>query len=121
MKTALIILLLCFILAACAYGKGKKEIIVDEKTTLIDVRTKAEYDSGHLESAINIPYTEIKQKIAGVVADKDRKIIVYCRSGRRSGLAEAALKELGYKNVTNAGGYSSLKVKKVEAKAENKE
>lgn len=76
---------------------------------VIDVRTKAEYDSGHLEGALNIPYDVIGPQIGKVTEDKDREIVLYCRSGRRAGVALDALKALGYTNVTNAGGYEALK------------
>ena len=117
MKILFVILFLCCN-AVYAFGKGTKEISVDENTTLIDVRTVAEYNAGHLDTAINIPHTEIKEKIAGIVTDKERTIIVYCRSGRRSGIALSVLKKMGYKNVTNAGAYKSLKVKKIGAKSD---
>ena len=117
MKILLPILCLCLV-TACAVAKEKKEIVVDDKTTLIDVRTAEEFKDGHLETALNIPHTEIKEKIAASVADKKRKIIVYCRSGRRSGIARTTLLEMGYKDVTNAGGYSDLKVKIVGEKSE---
>ena len=76
---------------------------------VIDVRTKDEYDSGHLEGALNIPHDVIGPKIGAVTEDKDREIVLYCRSGRRAGVALDALKALGYTNVTNAGGDEALK------------
>lgn len=75
----------------------------------IDVRSAEEYQAGHLNDALNIPHTDIAAKIASVTQDKNAEIQLYCRSGRRSGLAEAELKKLGYTNVHNAGGYEALK------------
>ena len=75
----------------------------------IDVRTKEEYDSGHLADAVNIPYEQIADKIAQVTQDKNAVIQLYCRSGRRSGIALESLKALGFSKVTNAGGYEALK------------
>lgn len=77
----------------------------------IDVRTAEEYKAGHLEGAINIPYDEIEQKIQAVKADKKTDIQLYCRSGRRSGIALETLRTMGYSNVTNAGAYEQLKQK----------
>lgn len=77
----------------------------------IDVRTAEEYNAGHLEGAINIPYDEIEQKIAAVSVDKTADIQLYCRSGRRSGIALESLRNLGYSKVTNAGAYQQLKQK----------
>lgn len=75
----------------------------------IDVRSAEEFQAGHLEGAVNIVHTDIAAKIAAVTQDKNAEIQLYCRSGRRSGLAEAELKKLGFTNVHNAGGYEALK------------
>lgn len=80
----------------------------------IDVRTAEEYKAGHLEGAINIPYDEIEQKIEAVSADKNTDIQLYCRSGRRSGIALESLRSLGYSKVTNAGAYEQLKQKQAK-------
>lgn len=71
---------------------------------LIDVRGKDEWDAGHIEGAIHIVHTEIEKEIGDKVPDKNASIKVYCRSGRRSGLAKKALLEMGYTNVKNLGG-----------------
>lgn len=80
----------------------------------IDVRTVEEYNAGHLEGAINIPYDEIEQKIQAVSADKTADIQLYCRSGRRSGIALETLRGMGYSKVTNAGAYEQLKQKQAK-------
>lgn len=81
----------------------------------IDVRTAEEYKAGHLEGAINIPYDEIEQKITAVNVDKTADIQLYCRSGRRSGIALETLRSLGYSKVTNAGAYEQLKQKQAKS------
>ena len=98
----LIILSSVFALNSFADEKPIAEIV-------IDVRTSVEYDSGHIENAINIPYDVIKDKINEITEDKDTLIKLYCRSGRRSGIAKDVLDKLGYKNVTNEGGYEEFK------------
>jgi len=70
----------------------------------IDVRTAEEYAAGHVSQAVNIPYEEITRRIGEVTTDQDALIYVYCRSGRRSGIAEEALREAGFSNVVNVGG-----------------
>lgn len=75
----------------------------------IDVRSAEEFQAGHLEGAVNIVHTDIAKQIATVTTDKNAEIHLYCRSGRRSGIAEDALKQLGFTNVHNAGGYDALK------------
>jgi phage shock protein E len=70
----------------------------------IDVRSADEYQSGHVTEAVNIPYEEIGTRIGEVTEDKDAVIYVYCRSGRRSGIARETLMEAGYTHVVNLGG-----------------
>ena len=70
----------------------------------IDVRSAEEYATGHVSPAVNIPHTEIVARIGEVTTDKDAEIYLYCRSGRRSGLAKDALEQAGYTNVVNLGG-----------------
>ena len=77
----------------------------------IDVRTTDEYKSGHVSEAVNIPYTEIAEGIPGLTSDKDASIYVYCRSGRRSGVAKDTLEDLGYTQVVNVGGLDEAKKK----------
>jgi phage shock protein E len=84
----------------------------------IDVRTAAEYNAGHLESAINIPHGEIAIEIGKVIQDKNAEIYVYCRSGGRAGKALNTLERLGYTQVANKGGFEDVleKIKTVESK-----
>ena len=97
------------ILAACAKtSEIKPENKISNNTILIDVRTKTEFNTGHLEKAINIPYTEIEEQIKSITKDRSKNIVVYCRSGRRSGIAQKTLEKMGYKNVLNGGGYKDL-------------
>lgn len=71
---------------------------------LIDVRTSQEHQEGYIPGTdLNLPYDQI-EKLSQFVNDKDKMIILYCRSGRRSGIAKDTLIKMGYKNVINAGG-----------------
>jgi phage shock protein E len=79
---------------------------------VVDVRTPREFDKGHLEGAILIPHTQISARLDELGSDLDRNIVVYCRSGRRSGIAQQMLRGLGYKNVLNGGGFEALKAAK---------
>ena len=76
----------------------------EESYVILDVRTKGEYDSGHIEGAILIPDYEIGTKAESVLSDKDELILVYCRSGNRSKNAASELAALGYTNVKEFGG-----------------
>ena len=73
---------------------------------LVDVRTVAEYNAGHLTNAVNIPLDEIQKAFPRRVSDRSQVVLLHCRSGRRSGLAEQQLRALGYTNVFNIGSYS---------------
>ena len=72
--------------------------------TLLDVRTKEEYDQSHIEGAVLIPDNEIAAKAAGLLPDRSAVILVYCRSGRRSAGAAKQLVDMGYGNVYDFGG-----------------
>ena len=71
---------------------------------IIDARTQEEYDQGHIPGAIMIPEYEIADRAEKELPDKDRLILVYCRSGRRSKIAAEELVKLGYTNVKEFGG-----------------
>jgi phage shock protein E len=74
-----------------------------EKPVVIDARTEAEWNNGHMEGAVLIPFNVIGEKIGSVVKDKSKRIYVYCHSGRRSQIAKGTLEKLGYKDVRNLG------------------
>ncbi|MBN1799222.1 MAG: rhodanese-like domain-containing protein [Spirochaetales bacterium] len=78
-----------------------------EDYILVDVRTQAEYTDGHIPTAVLIPYDVIAQILP--TTNKDALIIVYCRSGRRSGIAKNALAELGYTNLLDFGAIANWK------------
>lgn len=73
---------------------------------LLDVRTADEFGEGHIAGARNLPVQEVAQKIAEVPTDKP--VILYCRSGNRSGMALQLLQSAGYTNVYNAGSLHDL-------------
>ncbi|MFM1895113.1 MAG: hypothetical protein RLZZ385_187 [Pseudomonadota bacterium] len=84
----------------------------DEKEGVwIDVRTVEEFNSGYLEGAVNIPHTEIADRIAALVPDTNTPIHLYCRSGTRAGMALEILMEMGYQDVVNEGGYEAIVAK----------
>lgn len=75
----------------------------------IDVRTAEEFAAGHVEGAVNIPYEEIVARIGEVTDDKTSLVYLYCRSGRRSGIALEALQEAGFTRAVNIGGLEDAK------------
>ena len=84
--------------------EAKKIMDSGEEHIILDVREQEEYDQGHIPGAILIPYTEIEIKAEEMLHDKDKIILVYCRSGRRSKIAAESLSNLGYSNVKEFGG-----------------
>jgi phage shock protein E len=81
---------------------------ITQGATVIDVRTAQEFASGHLAGATNIPFEEIVEGVKALGLEKDTSIVLYCRSGRRSGVANDALIAQGYSQTVNAGGYQGL-------------
>lgn len=79
-------------------------------TVIVDVRTNDEYESGHIKGAVNVPVSEIKS----IDISKDKKIVVYCRSGSRSNTAAKELIKLGYEKVYDMGGINDWKFELVE-------
>lgn len=87
--------------------KAKEIMDSGEDYILLDVRTKEEFDDGHIEGAILIPDFEIEERAETELPDKDALILVYCRSGRRSKNAASILAALGYTNVKEFGGINN--------------
>ena len=111
-----LLLALVLLLTACAQAASYEQITQEEAkqimdTTngyiLLDTRTQEEYDQSHIPGALLIPHTEIAQRAADELPDKDQVILVYCRSGNRSKQASEALAELGYTNVKEFGGINT--------------
>ena len=118
-KWSLLILGLLLLLTACSSPtKNNQEMVFlnitaeearklmdsEKDRIILDVRSREEYDQGHIPGAILIPNTEIEAKAADLLPDKEQLILVYCRSGRRSKLAAQSLADLGYTNIREFGG-----------------
>ncbi|MFT4769968.1 MAG: phage shock protein E [Glaciecola sp.] len=109
-----VIVLLFFgaLLSACGNSSDTGTLAlsaVKDGAVLIDVRTAEEFASGHLSGAINIPHGEIIEGIAELDVSQSTDIVLYCRSGNRSGIATTSLSEAGFSKAMNAGAYSTLK------------
>lgn len=72
---------------------------------LVDVRTPEEFSGKRLPGAVNVPVDTIKTGITNHTADKSKPLLLHCRTGRRSGMAEKELRSLGYTNVFNLGSF----------------
>ena len=87
-----------------------KDVMEKNNYIILDVRTKEEYEEGHVKDSINIPYDEIDENVD---LDKEKTIMVYCKSGKRSSIAYETLKELGY-DVLDLGAYESINLEKTK-------
>lgn len=74
------------------------------ETYVIDVRTPQEYESDHIHQALNIEYQNILEGVADARILSDDTVMVYCRSGKRAGVAKKTLEDNGFKHVINLGG-----------------
>lgn len=71
---------------------------------VLDVRTEAEYKSGHIKGAVLLPLDRLEAEAESVLPDKNAEILIYCRSGKRSAEAGEIMSALGYKNIADFGG-----------------
>lgn len=104
----LIILVLYFVVKPLILNDLNIEEVkkkVEEGAVIIDVRTDGEYQSSHLDAVIHIPLADLKGRIDNTVPDKDKNILLHCRSGSRSFAAKRMLKGMGYTNVYNLGSF----------------
>jgi rhodanese-related sulfurtransferase len=89
-------------------AKTAKEVFDTQSDfTIIDVRTPAEYESGYIANAINIPLDVIVDSVLEKYPNKDEMLYVYCRSGNRSSQAAKLLVKEGYTNVYDFGGVNT--------------
>lgn len=107
MKKMLVFILLVMLKVSLAFenidSKEFYQIIQREKAVLVlDVRTPMEYrEDGHIPGSILIPVQVLPQYIKEIEKFKDKKILVYCRSGNRSTIASRFLEQNGFKYVYN--------------------
>ena len=112
MKKLFILLLGIFLLSGCSSDNDNglitfreaKEQIINNGAILVDVRTEAEYNEKHIEGAVLLTLDTINEEtVANIIESKETPIIVYCRSGNRSGQALTLLEDLGYTDVYDLG------------------
>jgi phage shock protein E len=86
-----------------------EDLLNDPSTTVVDVREINEFALGHFEGAINIPLGIIPLRL-DEFKSMNGPIVVYCRSGNRSGMAMNLLKQAGLSEVYNGGGLNDMLV-----------
>jgi phage shock protein E len=84
-----------------------KEIINNPSTVIVDVRSPWEFEMEHIPGAKNIPLEEVMYKTAEIKELK-ASVVLYCRSGNRSGMAVSILQQNGITEVYNGGGLSDM-------------
>ncbi len=88
---------------------------IDDGARIIDVRTPEEFDTGHVEGALNldIQSDDFMDELDDL--DRDDSFVVYCRTGARAATATDHMLDLGFTEVVNAGGFDELEVAGVQA------
>lgn len=94
------------------FGIGPKvdyKGLMQNGAQVIDVRSKEEFQSGHIKGSVNIPLQSLQNNFSKI--KKDKPVITCCASGMRSASAKSLLKSNGYNEVHNGGGWMSLQNK----------
>lgn len=76
----------------------------DSKVVVLDVRTPEEFAAGHVPGAVNVPHDQVEARIAELRGVRDRDLVVYCRSGKRAGMALETLGRLGFTRLAHLQG-----------------
>lgn len=113
MRILAIALVACaFVLPAAAAGPasiepkalGERIAWADQALFVLDVRTPEEYAAGHLPGAVNIPHDQLAGRLGELSEARDRDIVVYCRTGKRSAEALGVLDDAGFKRLFHLKG-----------------
>jgi phage shock protein E len=97
-------------LFACQRGSIDPDDVrrqVANGAVVIDVRTPAEFRAGSYPEALNVPLGELERRL-DELPSKETPLVLYCRSGNRSGKAKTMLERQGYMHVTNGGGLKDM-------------
>ncbi len=110
-----LLLILCSVSLMLAVAANAQEMSpsvawdkINAGALVLDVRTEQEFAAGHLEGAVNIPFELVLTHLTKQGLSKDTDIVLYCRSGRRSGIANANLVKAGFTQTYNGGGLEML-------------
>ena len=95
----------CGFSAWAALSEAEAREHLKRGAVVVDVRSADEFKAGHHAGVTNIPLADLKQRLSSVVTNKSQVVLLHCQSGRRSGIAEAELRKLGYTNAFNLGSF----------------
>ena len=87
-------------------NNGNLATLVNDGAFLVDVRTPGEFAEGNVKGSVNIPLDQVQNQLAKF--NTKENIVVFCRSGNRSGQAKSILEQNGFKNVTNGGTWQDV-------------
>jgi phage shock protein E len=110
-----VIALTIWVIAPVMAGGGDPEAasqawpMIEAGALVIDVRSPEEFAGGHLEGAINIQWHDSEAIAHAIGINKQRQVVMYCRSGNRANKSITKMKALGYNNIFNATGLEALK------------
>ena len=112
MKHALLLLFIAAIFVVVSTLRASPQLTeaeararINQGALIVDVRTVEEFNAKHLTNVLNIPLAEVREKLPLVVTNQGQVILLHCRTGRRSGIAEGELRSMGYTNAFNIGSY----------------
>ena len=72
---------------------------------ILDVRSPGEYRTGHIPGAVNIPHTELRDRLSEVVSHQNKEIVVHCQTGPRAGVAQSILSQAGFTQIRELEGH----------------
>lgn len=81
-----------------------QRIKADRAGLILDVRSHEEFAEGHVPGAVNIPYDQLGSRLAEISSHKDREIVLYCKSGKRAGIAAKTLEAAGFSKLLHLKG-----------------
>ena len=102
-----VLMVLRMILRLRGLSPEKVQELIAAGAQIVDVRTRAEYASGHAVSSVNIPLDQLESRLAEL--DRSRPVLVCCATGSRSALAGTVLQSAGFSEVHNAGPWQRVR------------
>lgn len=109
MNRTIVLMVSVLSLLACNNRTAEeKPADVSREPVYVDVRTGSEFAGGHVDGALNIPHDQMELRYRELEPYRNQRIIVYCRSGRRSQVALDVLRAKGFTNVENGGAFEDL-------------
>ncbi len=91
-----------------AFSGARESDPAPDSVVYLDVRRPDEFAAGHVRGALLIPHDQLETRWTELQEYRDQRIVLYCRSGRRAGIADSLLRTKGFTRLENAGGLVDL-------------